>query len=184
MTPTKANTYQRYAAALPWRLINLLLLALMSGFSQYSSALPEDRNQPIHVASDRAQRDDNRGITTYEGGVEIIQGTLKILADKVTIYTKKEGVSKIIAVGKPAHYQQIPEHTKPMVVARATKIEYYVDKEFIKLFKNAFIKQQGSSLEGQQIDYNIATAIINANSQNANSKDDRVRTIIEPKKSP
>ena len=56
------------------RIVALLLL-LSAAFTQ---ALPEDRDQPMRITADKAERDDINGVTIYRGNVVLIQGTLKL----------------------------------------------------------------------------------------------------------
>ncbi|TNE78277.1 MAG: lipopolysaccharide transport periplasmic protein LptA, partial [Gammaproteobacteria bacterium] len=88
-----------------FRLLLMLLLALPAPLS---FALPSDASQPIKIESDRAERNDKKGTTVYEGSVVIRQGTIKIRADKVIVYTERNQVDRIVCIGKPAHYQQQP----------------------------------------------------------------------------
>jgi hypothetical protein len=91
----------------------LWLAALLAlSISGTSLALPTDRNQPIHISADTATIDDNTGITTYTGNVEIAQGTLKINARNVDLHRNEAGVSRILATGS-VQFQQQAASDKP-----------------------------------------------------------------------
>ena len=62
-------------------LLALLWLAPIAG-----NALPGDRDQPIHITADKALRDEVEGVTVYSGNVELVQGSMELEADKLTIY--------------------------------------------------------------------------------------------------
>ena len=65
-----------------------------------SFALPEDRDQPIQITADTAIRDEKQGVTVYTGNVHMIQGSLDIVADTITIFHETAQADKIAAEGK------------------------------------------------------------------------------------
>jgi lipopolysaccharide export system protein LptA len=66
-------------------LVGTLALGL-SLFAALTQALPEDRDLPMRITADKAERDDISGVTIYTGNVVLIQGTLKLESEKLTIY--------------------------------------------------------------------------------------------------
>ncbi len=162
----------------------ILLMTIASAviaISPLAIALPEDSQQPIHISSDSAIRDDKRGLTIYEGDVDITQGTLNIRADKVTIYSDAKQVTKMIALGKPARFKQKPEPEKGDVIAKADTIEYRVTKKIITLTDNASLDQDGSKITGDKIDYDINAARIEAaGSSQPENGNGRVNVVIPP----
>ncbi|MGK2913156.1 MAG: lipopolysaccharide transport periplasmic protein LptA [Porticoccaceae bacterium] len=143
-------------------------------------ALPSDREQEIHIESDSATREDKTGVSIYEGGVTITQGTIRIQADKVTIHHEGDKVNQIICVGKPARYQQQPKPEDGLVLASGDTIEYYLATDLIKLIGNASVDQQGSTLQGERIDYDINKERVEARGDKAGKQ--RVRMVIPPNK--
>ncbi|RLA47666.1 MAG: lipopolysaccharide transport periplasmic protein LptA [Gammaproteobacteria bacterium] len=141
-------------------------------------ALPSDRQQPINIESDRAQRNDKTGITTYEGAVNIIQGTINIRADKVTVHTVEGKVSKIVCIGVPAHYQQQPEPEDGLVIARANTIRYELNKDMITLITNASLTQAGSTLTGELINYDLIQELVEARGDISGKQ--RIKMVIPP----
>lgn len=150
-------------------------------YCQSVLALPSDENQPIQIQADKAEFNEKNGTAIYTGDVKIKQGTLKVIADVVTIYRNANGVETIVAVGKPAHYRQKPEENKADVFAHAKTIEYHVQKEIIKLIDDAKLEQEGNTFTGQKIDYFMKKQLVKANSQQKNG---RVFTTILPDKKP
>ena len=63
-------------------------------------ALQGDRAEPISIESDTAERDETKGTTTYAGAVIMQQGSMKINADKVIIYSNKE---KVLILSPPVN---------------------------------------------------------------------------------
>ena len=63
-----------------------MLLLLLSLPAALTHALPDDRDQPIHITADKALRDEKKGVTIYSGNVQMVQGSLELEADTLTIY--------------------------------------------------------------------------------------------------
>ena len=121
-----------------------------------ASANMTDRQQPITVDSDFAERDEKTGLTVYRGNVVARQGSLLIDGDVITIFYENNGVSRILCVGLPAHFEQETSTKGEMVTAYGESIEYLPIAEKIKLEKNASISQKGTLIKGDVIDYDLA----------------------------
>lgn len=155
----------------------LLATILLATLSATISALPEDRDQPIRITADQALRDEKQGFTEYTGNVQMDQGSLRIEANKITIYHVNEEADKIVAEGEPAHMQQQPEPDKGLMHARAKIIEYYKAEDRVHLRVNAQVEQDGSTVTGDTIDYFIAEQLVRADS-NLDENSSRVEVVI------
>ncbi len=154
-----------------------LLFALLLGFAAGGAALEEDRKQPIQIESDKAERDEKAGTTIYIGNVELVQGSLKMLADRLEIYTVKGNqLERVVAFGKPAYVEQKPEPDKAVVKARGEIIRYFVGEERIQLEKNASIDQEGAMVKSNIIDYFIKDEVVRAS-----GNEERVKVVIPPR---
>ncbi|MGB5098261.1 MAG: lipopolysaccharide transport periplasmic protein LptA [Porticoccaceae bacterium] len=165
-------------------LCHALLLAFVAAAPAGKSwALPEDRQQPMHIESDSASRDDRSGITIYVGSVRVDQGTMHIEADKVTVYMApgNKQVDRIVCDGKPATYQQKPKPDAEIAKAHAEVIEYQVAKDFVVLTRAAHLEQGGSTLEGELVTYDIAKDLMQARGSETNR---RIRMVIPPQQQP
>lgn len=160
------------------RVILALTAALLATSATSLLALPTDRNQPIEISSDRALRDDKKGLTIYEGDVTINQGTIHIKADKVTVITTGKKVSKIVCIGVPAYYQQLPNKEDGLVIARANTIEYILETDIIQLIDDASLEQEGATLRGERIDYDLKKEVVNARGDTSGKQ--RVQMVIPP----
>jgi len=154
------------------------LLALASA-SICAHALPSDREQSIYIQSDKMISNDKNGVTVYQGGVQIDQGSLRILADSVTITRTNNAIDKIVAKGKPARFQQRPAADKNLVVAEGSTINYRVSTELITLLMNASLEQEGTTMKGDNIVYDIARSLVKADA-NSNGTPSRVQIVIPP----
>lgn len=164
-------------------------ISLMLVFaSVYALALPDDSRQEMSITADDDFIFDFRtSTTTFLGNVELVQGSLKIKADKLIYYGKfdpanPQSTDKIVAIGKPARFQQTPAVDAAPVTAVANKLEYFVKNETLYLIDNASLDQDGSSLSGNRIEYDVKKALVKASGKSSTSKDGRVRMVIPPKK--
>ncbi|MBB3104689.1 lipopolysaccharide transport periplasmic protein LptA [Azomonas macrocytogenes] len=126
-------------------------------------ALPEDRKQPIRVQADSAELDDKQGVAVYRGSVVIIQGTMKITGDTVTVTQDSNGEVKVFtSVGKPAYYEQKPAPDKAIVKAYGLTIQYFADNNRIVLIDDARVEQDGNTFQSEKIVYDTQRQIVNA----------------------
>jgi lipopolysaccharide export system protein LptA len=160
-------------------------LCLLTLLPTFSSALESDREQPIRIQADAAIVDETSGSSVYKGNVIITQGTLKVTANEVEIFTADGEVIQIIAKTDKdseelAHYQQQINEASDMVVADAQKITYLVQEERLHLSGDARLQQVQDVFTGQLLYYDLGRGIVNLNSSGGS---DRVNMTITPKKS-
>jgi lipopolysaccharide export system protein LptA len=164
---------------------NLTTRALTSWFLITTSALvfslPEDSQQPINIQSDRAAQKvlkDGTEKTEYFGKVVITQGSLKISGEHIIIHSKNRKVVKITAIGTPARFQQQSDPTKSPMRAKADNINYQLALDKIVLANSAVIEQDGNTVSGERIEYNIASEKVSAS--RGTSNDTRVHMVLTP----
>ncbi len=174
------NYLPRYkAGTMASKRIYRLAIALAGALATTAAlGLPDDRHQAIEIQSQNAVREEKQGLTIYQGDVTISQGSILIRADKVTVHSAGNQVSKIICTGTPAHYQQQLKPGDKPVVARANTIEYLLDQDVINLVTNASLEQDGATLTGERIDYDLKQEIIKARGDASGSQ--RIRMVIPP----
>jgi lipopolysaccharide export system protein LptA len=158
---------------------SILIFLLCALLAPVALSMPEDRTQAIIINADQALRDEKQGLTVYSGNVQLDQGTLHISADRITIYRIVEDGDKIVAEGKPARMQQIPNAGEELMHANAGIIEYYKAEERVLLKQDAEIEQGGSIVTGQTIEYFISEQLVKAKSDEA-QVDNRVHVVIPP----
>ncbi len=156
--------------------------------SNYSFALPDDSQQKSEIVADYNVFDFKSRTTTFYGSVVFQQGSLIINADKLIYYGKLESddsetTDKIVATGNPARFQQTPKADMAPVKAIANTLEYSIKAETLFLIDNASLNQDGSSLSGNRIEYDVQKAVVKAQGSTSTKGDDgRVRMVIPPKK--
>ncbi len=175
------------------RLISLLLIITIALFIPNAYALSTDKDKPIEIEADSAELDDKKGVTIYYGNVIVIQGSIKMTGDKMTVYyTADDELDTVIMVGKPATYRQLPDDSKIYDEAEALTMEYHELKSLIILKENAIVKQEGLRFSGKRIEYDTLTSRVKAEggirqqsedgSTASGEKRERVRITIKPKK--
>lgn len=145
-------------------------------------ALPEDRSQSIRITADSAVRDERTGETRYEGSVELTQGSLRILADSLTLQHRGNETQLITATGSPASLQQTPTVDDPPVRATADMIEYDQGADTVTLTENARIEQDGATVAGAVINYVLGERRVTATgaTEAKDSGSQRVEMVIPP----
>ncbi len=141
-------------------------------------ALSSDRDQPMTIEADRVELDDTKGISTYHGNVKVVQGTLVLTGDLMTVHSKGNDVQKVIMLGTPATYRQRPDGKDEDVSAESQRMEYYTDPERVILLKQAEVLQRGDVLRSERIEYDIARDQVNAGTSRP---DERVHITIQPR---
>ena len=145
-----------------------------------AAALPDDREQPIRVQAKKLQADRGKNLSVYSGNVVITQGTLQIRADRVEVHGNAAGeISRVVATGKPAHFQQQVQQSQNPVKARAQRIEFTVSSDELHLTGNAHVNRDGNTLTAEKIDYDLNSEQMQAQGQ---SGDGRVEMIWKPEK--
>jgi len=170
----------------------LLLAAVLSAAAPCALALSSDRDQPITIEADQAEADDARRVTVYRGKVVIDQGTLRITGETVTIYYDEQGeLAKMVSVGAPARFRQLPDGEKEYRKAHAQRMEYYAKKDLIILLGDAEYGQGQDRLAAARIVYDSRRSRVKADaaapvaaSAGKPKASSRVRIKITPRKKP
>jgi lipopolysaccharide export system protein LptA len=145
-----------------------------------------DRSSPLHLASDSMTLDDAKLMSTFEGHVELKQGTLQINAERIVVIEDKQGYQHMTATGAPASFRQKMEGTDEYAEGFGERIEYDTRADKVDFFKNARVKRGLDEVTGDFITYNSNTEIFQARGKPASagsksSSKDRVRAVIQPK---
>lgn len=159
--------------------ISNTLILVLSFWAASIQALPEDTQQEIRIASDKAFLDKPKGELVYTGNVRLNQGTLKIEADKVTIIRDETGLKQVVAEGKPARYEQVLNKDQEKTKAYGETIIYITESKQLTLLNNAGLQKQGNEFSGERIVYLIDQQKVKAESP---QEDQRIRMVIQPEK--
>ena len=133
----------------------ILIVVLSSVLATQCLALPDDRQQPISIESDYAERNEKTGRTIYRGNVVISQGSVLVEADQIVLHLEDNKISRIECTGKPASYKQKPTIEGATMIARADHIDYMPATNKLVLKQNAMLSRNGTIIKGDSIDYDI-----------------------------
>ena len=125
-------------------------------FSSASLALKTDRDQPADIDADDVEIDFKTGKRIFTGNVRVIQGTLRIKADKIVAQYKDGELYDATAYGSPAKFRQRPDDKPDDVEGEGKTIYVHGKNNTITLIKNASLKQGFDTARGQEIFYNMA----------------------------
>jgi len=156
-----------------------LCLTIGMAISMDAPALPDDREQPIHITADKAVRDEKRGMTVYSGNVHMRQGSMELEADSLTIFHDAENADQIIARGAPAKMRQRPEIEAELVHAHADIITDFKLEDRVLLERDARVEQKGDLVTGDSIDYLIGQQLITAEADKAEGGE-KVFVVLQP----
>ncbi len=162
------------------RVLRTLPPLLLAGFTAGAAALSTDPDQPVRIVADSALLDDAEGIAVYRGNVAIRQGSLLIEGDVVTMYFDRDrDLSKLVAEGESARFQQQPEGGGPLQRATADRIEYYLEDDTMILIGNARLARGGDEMQAERIFYDTANAMIKGGPEGAGGTG-RVTITVTP----
>lgn len=133
-----------------------LVLFLAFGLWGQAQALKEDAAQPILIEADEVEIREAEDTSIYVGHVEVQQGSMRLLADHVTVYHRPDRRPRlIIALGQPVSYKQALDDNGE-VQAFAKRMEYDADKDELALIGDGVLIHGEDRLTGEHILYERA----------------------------
>ena len=165
-----------------WRtgLAAVLLLGGMALGMPTAQALSTDKDQPISIEADSVDIDDKKGVSIYRGSVKVRQGSIRLEADRVTVYHPGKKADKLVAVGKPVKFRQRPDNSDKDVKGRSLRLEYFATSEELVLIDQARLEQGSQSFAGDRIVYDRRQAVVKGGA--AVGGKERIKIILDPVK--
>ena len=165
--------------------ISLVLCLFLCSQASLSFAERSDRDKPIQIEADRVTVDDIKQSSTFEGNVQMHQGTLFIEAAKIVAVQDKKGFSQITATGQLAHFRQKRDGVNEYAEGFGERIVYDSFAETADFFGQARVKREGDDVRGEHIIYNTKTGVFQVFGTTDKSPDTpnkgRVTIVIQPK---
>ena len=170
----------------------LLTVASLVVFCCVASAVlaeKADRDKPVNIEAERMTYDDLRQVNIFEGRVVLTQGSLTILADRITVRQDPEGFQYGTADKGPdgfAYFRQKREGIDEIVQGWGDRIEYNAKAEKADMIGRARFKRGDDEVRGGTIQYDGRTEFYSvigggAPAATANNPDGRVRAVIQPR---
>lgn len=141
----------------------------------------ESSRQPITVEADRLNISGESGLSTYEGNVEMRQGTMLLRADTVVLHSKGSAVQVAVADGKPVYLEHTDPQTGELLKANANHMEYRIRDGQLELKQQAHLWRGKDEFSGDHIIYELSTRVVRAFGQQNGKEDGRVRVILQPR---
>jgi lipopolysaccharide export system protein LptA len=179
--------------------IAIFLLSAATLLPQAAIAEKADLNKELVALGNTATRADGDSVgdaetNIFEGNVDIEQGTLKILAHKLSLKSFKNGYRFGEALGKlnaPVKFRQKREGKDSYVDGTAERVVYDEQKETIQLFGNVKVKLGEDEFNGQYVTYNMTTDkfVLDGSpapnsAKGAVATDGRIRVVLKPRIQP
>jgi lipopolysaccharide export system protein LptA len=114
----------------------------------------------------------------FRGNVKITMEQGQLTADDATVNFVKKLLSKAVANGKPAEFQQRIEKTGKIAHGHADTIDYDAGQGIVRLSKNAWLSDGQNEIHGEMLKYNTIAQTIVADPTEQGSQ--RVHIIITP----
>ena len=169
------------------------ILAAILGAIWFQPAHAEkaDRDKPVNIEADRMSYDDLRQINVFDGNVTLTQGTLMIVADRITVKQDPEGFQRGVAEKGPggvAYFRQKRDGLDEYIEGWGERIEYDARTEKADLITRARILRGGDEVRGNVINYDgrseFFTVLGGRQAASPNNPDGRVRAVIQPRNNP
>jgi lipopolysaccharide export system protein LptA len=150
-----------------WPLPSALIRRLLAGLAAVAlylaalsaAALKDDNQQPMLIEADTVEVDEGKSTSLYVGHVQVDQGSMRLLADQVTVHHRSDRrIKYIIARGNPASYRQQMEGDKGPVQAFAKRMDYDADRDELILTDEAILIQGTDRITSERIVYDRANA--------------------------
>ena len=138
---------------------------------------------PMSVTADQGQATQEalkfeNSLWVFRGNVKITMENGLLTADEAQIDFIKKLLSKAVAYGKPAEFEQKIEKTGKLAHGHADTIDYDAAKGLVKLTKNAWLSDGQNEVHGESFVYNVLTQSVVADAAEQGSQ--RVHIIITP----
>jgi lipopolysaccharide export system protein LptA len=143
--------------------------------SQGKTAVTADQGQ---ASQHKNALDFDDNLWVFRGNVKITMDQGQLTSDEAQITFINKVLSKAVATGKPAAFEQRVEKTGKIAHGKADSIEYDVSNGLVRLSKNAFLSDGQNEIRGEMLKYNVAAQSVIAEAAEQGSQ--RVHIIITP----
>jgi lipopolysaccharide transport protein LptA len=143
--------------------------------SQGKTAVTADQGQ---ASQHKNALDFENNLWAFHGNVKITMDQGQLTSDEAQITFINKVLTKAVATGKPAAFEQRVEKTGKVAQGKADSIEYDVSNGVVRLSKNAFLSDGQNEIRGEMLKYNVAAQSVIADASEQGSQ--RVHIIITP----
>ena len=131
-----------------------------------------------HASNDTSGRNLNNSVWVFTGHVKITMDQGQLTADDAQITFANNVISKAVADGKPAEFEEPIAKTGKMAHGHADHIDYDVATNQVHFSKGAYLSNGDNEMRGESLRYNVLTQTVMAVEAEQGSQ--RVHIIITP----
>jgi lipopolysaccharide export system protein LptA len=142
--------------------------------SQGNIAITADQG---HASQTTALNFDNN-LWVFRGNVKITMEQGLLTADEAQITFVNKVLTRAVANGKPAAFEQMVAKTGKLAKGRANLIDYEVSNGVVRLSKDAYLSDGQNEIRGESLKYNVRAQSVAAEAAEQGSQ--RVHIIITP----
>jgi lipopolysaccharide transport protein LptA len=140
----------------------------------------------MSITADQGQANEQRSTNLYfENNVWNFRGNVKITVEQGQLFSEDAQItfvnnvlSKAVANGKPASFEQSVTKTGKPAKGHAETIDYDAAKHLVRFLKNAYLTNGDHEIIGQSLKYDVLAQKVIAEEAEQNSQ--RVRITITP----
>lgn len=160
--PLHPNRSARNRRIEPLRAIALACALASVAVALAAQAKQTDSSQPVLVKADNSVMDQDKGIATLTGHVNLDQGTMHVEGDKAVGYFDQDNqIQRAVVTGNPARFHQTLDDNS-LVHGSASNIDYQVSENTVILTGDAVVVHEGQGdFHGARLTYNTDTGSIN-----------------------
>jgi lipopolysaccharide export system protein LptA len=112
-----------------------------------------DREKDMNAVMDHLYADDVAHTSTFLGNVVIVQGTMRLTADKVTVRQDPAGHKFYVAYGNPVTFRQKRDNVDEYVEGYALRAEFDDLNDILRLYQKARVVSSANVINGEYIQY-------------------------------
>jgi len=142
--------------------------------SQGNMAITADQGH----ASQTTALDFDNNLWVFRGNVKITMDQGLLTSDEAQITFVNKVLTRAVANGKPAEFEQIVAKTGKLAKGRADLIDYDVSNGVVRLSKDAYLSDGQNEIRGESLKYNVRAQSVAAEAADQGSQ--RVHIIITP----
>ena len=128
----------------------------------------QDTKLPVEVTSEQLSVDQKTGVATFTGKVVIVQGQMRLAADRVTVTYAQGDKRRISAMHAAGNVTMVSGED----AAESRAADYDVESGNVVLTGDVLMTQTGNVVAGEKVVVNLATGTAQASG--------RVRSVLQP----
>jgi lipopolysaccharide export system protein LptA len=141
-------------------------------------AAEEPRRAPVNLRADRIELDQRTGASRYRGHVVLVQGTLKLTAERAEASAPGGVIRQITAWGNPATFREQLENGQGVIEGEAKQLDYDAVQRSVVLTGAVELRRADDRIRAARLQYNLDPRT----SQAEGGDGQRVYTALRPQR--